>query len=651
MQSVIPAISADRIVTITPSVLSAGGNALDLNGLILTDDERLPTGIVLRAPTAASVAAYFGATSQLAALASIYFLGFANSNVKPGGLLFYRYPWKMPAAAFLRGGNISGLRLSQLQALNAFLSITIDGVLASATINMAAATSFSSGAQIIETGLNIDGPVIGTFTGEITDTTLTVSAFQNGKQTASFVGAISGNTLTVSQMHWGNIEVGTVIDGLSVTPGTMVTDIGSADAGGVGTFVLNNPQTRTAATMSGYSSLGELGIGSKITSDDVAPGTFITGFVSGFGGVGTYTVNLAQAVATGDITGHAPAVSYDSLSGGYTIFSSTAGPLSTITEADGPLATSLKLSLETAATVSQGAEQATAPGAMGRVVNLTQDWAQFMTSFEPYESEKVAFAEWVNGSNNRYAYACQNTNQVNITTGGPSDAVEQIIGGDYSGVSLIYEDPSVDTMGQVAAFVLGYGASIDFTEIQGRATAAFKHQTGLPAHVFDDSIFDQLEAYGMNLYGDFTTANQAFLFYYPGSLVGPFKWLDSYLNQIWLNNQLQLSLMVLLTNAKSIPYNERGRAMIGASMLGVIGQAVSNGVIQAGVNLSEDQKAQVNNSAGQPVDTVISRDGWYLQIREATPDVRMARGSPPITLWYADGQSVQKIDVASINVQ
>ncbi len=89
--AVVPAIPASQIVSVTPSVLAAGGNALDLIGIILTQSTRPPYGQILSFPTSGSVAAYFGSSTNEAALAAIYFLGFDNSNKKPGSLLFAQY--------------------------------------------------------------------------------------------------------------------------------------------------------------------------------------------------------------------------------------------------------------------------------------------------------------------------------------------------------------------------------------------------------------------------------------------------------------------------------------------------------------------------------------------------------------------------------
>ncbi|RWI97955.1 MAG: DUF3383 family protein [Mesorhizobium sp.] len=153
------------------------------------------------------------------------------------------------------------------------------------------------------------------------------------------------------------------------------------------------------------------------------------------------------------------------------------------------------------------------------------------------------------------------------------------------------------------------------------------------------------------LYGAYATAAQQFLEFQNGTVSGEFEWLDSYINQIWLNNQLQLSLMELLQNINSVPYNAAGYELIKAACLDPINQALNFGAIRAGVTLSALQIAQINSAAGVKANDTLQLQGWYLQVNDATPQVRQARQSPPINFWYMDGESVQQIELTSTLVQ
>jgi hypothetical protein len=108
--------------------------------------------------------------------------------------------------------------------------------------------------------------------------------------------------------------------------------------------------------------------------------------------------------------------------------------------------------------------------------------------------------------------------------------------------------------------------------------------------------------------------------------------------------------MVLLTTVKSLPYNNNGYGMIRGACLPVITQALNFGSIQPGVALSASQAASVNAAAGVAIDTTLENVGWYLQIQPASPQVRGNRTSPPMTFWYTDGGSIQKLNLASIDI-
>src|SRR5205085_721504 len=75
-----------------------------------------------------------------------------------------------------------------------------------------------------------------------------------------------------------------------------------------------------------------------------------------------------------------------------------------------------------------------------------------------------------------------------------------------------------------------------------------------------------LLANGYSFYGAYGAANQNFIWFQNGQCTGAFKWFDSYVNQIWLNNQLQLAALTLMQNAKSIPYDAAGNSLIQAAL-------------------------------------------------------------------------------------
>jgi len=489
-------IPASDIVVVNPGVVSAGGSPLALNGVILSQNEIIPSGYVLPIVSADSARAYFGPTSDEYKLAQIYFLGFDNSTIKPGTLYFAPYA-DADRAAWLRSGSLAGTTLTELQAMTGTLIITIDGTEStSGEINLSAATSFSNAADMI---------------------------------------------------------------------------------------------------------------------------------VAGF-------------------TGTAPECTWDAVSSTFTLKSPTTGLDSSMTFASGTLADSLKLSSQQGAILSDGAVADTPDSAMTNVKLSTQNWVDFMTIWEPDVDVKEEFAVWTNAQNQRYVYVCWDTDEQATVPNSKTCFGYLADQAAYDAVMCVYNTP------ELAAFVLGTVASIDFSRTNGRITGAFKSQSGFTATVTDQQTSSDLLANGYNFYGSYATANDQFNFLYSSQISGKWKWLDTFVNQVYLNSQLQLALINLLVGIKSIPYNEAGYALIRAAMIDPIMSSINFGGIRKGVTLSNSQKAQVNQAAGKDVTADIESQGYYLQILDPGAQVRGQRGTPVINLWYTDGGAIQKITVASIDI-
>ena len=271
-------IPANQLVNIVPSVISAGGQELDIIGLVLTQNTRAPIGSVLSFPNSASVSSFFGPTSREATIGSVYFEGFTGSDALPLAILFAQFN-TAAVSAYLRGGNISAIPLATLQGYNGTLSVTIDGVLKSANINLAAATSFSNGAEIIGNGLGITGVVAGQFTGSIGGTTLNVTSIVSGLVLAA--GDVVGGTV-------GSLVAGTYI----------ITQL-TGSAGGIGTYQVSSSQTVPTSPLT--ASLPGVTYDSVSGAFVVSSGTTGSGSTIGFGS-GALAASLLLTQALGAVT-------------------------------------------------------------------------------------------------------------------------------------------------------------------------------------------------------------------------------------------------------------------------------------------------------------------------------------------------------------
>lgn len=355
--------------------------------------------------------------------------------------------------------------------------------------------------------------------------------------------------------------------------------------------------------------------------------------------------DAATVIATA-ITSTGASVVFEPQLQAFKITSKTTGSLSEMNFATGTVADVLGLSENSGATISEGSDASTPVSVMQAVVQSTLNWGTFTTIFEPSVEDKLAFAEWSNGQNNRFMYVPWGIEAAATQSGNTTCFGALLKEAKYSGVCC----PIYGGLDK-AAFICGTTASIDFTERRGRITFAFKSQSGLKADVTDQTIADNLQKNGYNYYGAWATANDRFLFLYPGAMSGDWDWMDTFINQIYLNSQLQLSLINMLVTNKSVPYNAVGKALQRAACTDPINEALNFGSIEIGIQLSELQKTTINNQVGYDAAALIHAQGYALHIGDATAQVRANRGSFPLKLWYADGGSVHAINLASIAVQ
>ncbi|MFI2901357.1 DUF3383 family protein, partial [Klebsiella aerogenes] len=131
-------IPLKQIVSIVKGVVSGGGAASALSGLILTQDASIPAGQVAQFYDATSVSSWFGPTSPEAQAASVYFPGVVNGGQLPFVLKFAQFALT-PQAATVFGAQLGSLTLAQLKTFTGTLSVTTTAQFTSSSINLSAA--------------------------------------------------------------------------------------------------------------------------------------------------------------------------------------------------------------------------------------------------------------------------------------------------------------------------------------------------------------------------------------------------------------------------------------------------------------------------------------------------------------------------------
>lgn len=356
------------------------------------------------------------------------------------------------------------------------------------------------------------------------------------------------------------------------------------------------------------------------------------------------TAIQAESAESGDsISG--VSVAFSSLNNTFTITDGVTGAEASLSAISGTIADVMGLTSGT--TSSAGADAQTVTETMNTIIASFQNFVTFAFLTEPDDADALLAARWAStqsNAGNMYLFVLQDSDANNADGEDVSVIAEVLKANNIGATCICYPDTNM------AAFIMGIAASINWDARRGTLTFAFKAQDGLGASVESASAALGMQAHSVNYIGNYATRNDNFVWLYNGSMLGDWSWIDTYLNAVWLCNALQVQLMAMFQANRRIPYTEAGYAIIRANCRDVIDRAVFNGVIDAGVTLSNAQKAALTQELGADYSDEIRTNGYYLQIEDATAQTRQQRNTPPCNLVYTYGGSVHKLNLPAIAV-
>lgn len=336
-----------------------------------------------------------------------------------------------------------------------------------------------------------------------------------------------------------------------------------------------------------------------------------------------------------------------------------------ITAVSGDIADSLRLSESTRMTSlsdEENVKQASASDGdkiVALLNKLRQQNLSFCSVFLAWDEEnrdtQLRLAKWANSMKDDVCVILNDTDKKAYTKTQGTDPkdddlsiAEYVRKYHYEGVVCVYNNLNL------CAFIAGYPAAWDLTKSDGRFTAAFRRNSLLVANVTDEETALVLKAKGYNFYGIWASSTSNFTFMYEGKISGQYEWLDSWFCQVWMRRQLQYYFIMTLLARGQIPYNTDGKGILTTAIKPAIDQYLSFGAIRSGVSLADEQVQQLKQAGlNQSQINNITTVGYYLKVdmERVTPQTRVKRGSPPINFWYTDGQSVQQINMNSIEIQ
>jgi hypothetical protein len=404
----------------------------------------------------------------------------------------------------------------------------------------------------------------------------------------------------------------------------------------VAAWLRGGAYTDTLATLKGVTN-GALTI--SVNDTDVSVSDLSFASANSFSDVAVILQTALSAAASGTT------VTYSSVTKAFQITSPTTGAGSTISFASSSgglnLAALLNLTEQKGAVISQGADALNTAANMAAIRAVTDNWVTFTTTWEEDAAGILEYARWASGMGVEYLYLPWSTDATLLQQGSTASPADALIEANVGSTALQYGTA------EYSVFYMGCAASIDWDRLNGVITFAFKRQSGLPANVTEETDALTLLNKKVNFHGNYATRNDNFIFEYQGAMYGDYKFIDPYVNAVWLNNALQVSIMNGLVQSPRTPYNDAGYAKIEAWLMDPVIRARRNGVIDAGVTLSESQKAELISEAGRDITEELFTNGYVIQIEDPGAQVRVTRDSPTISLWYCYAGSVHRIVVAS----
>ena len=297
----------------------------------------------------------------------------------------------------------------------------------------------------------------------------------------------------------------------------------------------------------------------------------------------------------------AATVTFDSFTNAFQITSNTVGASSSVTYASAPasgtdLSALLNFTESTGAILSPGVAAMSVAENFAEIKNITDNWVTFTNLYTATDDEMLELANWATAQGIDYFYVPWDDNAALADITVDTSIADKMAEANVAATGGVY-----DSTPQTAAFVAGTIASIDWNRRNGTITLAHKKQSGLAPRVTDAATAAGLESKRWNFVGNYATRNEQFVRFFPGAMFGEYRFIDPYINAIWLKNAMQVSIMSGLGNVGRVPYNEAGYTLIRSWIQDPVNRARVNGIIDTGLSLSESQKAQIINEVGYDI--------------------------------------------------
>lgn len=359
------------------------------------------------------------------------------------------------------------------------------------------------------------------------------------------------------------------------------------------------------------------------------------------------TLQTAIRAADADPAFASATVVYDAPRNGFIIESGTDGAGATAVAAPGAgtdLGALLRLTSAAGAILSAGSEGQTPVESVSSSAEGDNNFASFLFIQPPTLDQEEDIGQWLAAQNFMFLYARGYETVAECET-----AYAQL--GTYPGFAATLS-PLADEFPELLPMSLL--AATDFERRAANKNYMFQTASGLTPGVITNAVADVLDAVRTNYYGRTQTAGQQIDFYQRGVLFGgpqDASAINVYVNEIWLKDRILGLLMELLLNLEALPANRTGRGYVLAQIQTAINQALLNGVISVGKELTSTQRLFITEQTGEDLAWLQVQDVGYWINCEIQTEVAQNGETEYIAsylLIYSKGDAIRRIDGSHI---
>lgn len=268
----------------------------------------------------------------------------------------------------------------------------------------------------------------------------------------------------------------------------------------------------------------------------------------------------------------------------------------------------------------------------------------FMDNASLTNTQHVEIAQWNFSKNVKYAYLVE-------TTAANSSALSALLQG-IGGTAMTLKSPALNEYH--AIIPAAFAAATDYNAPNSVINYMFNPYPNSSISVFNDLDADLYDGLKINWYGD--TNNGRIAFYQRGIMCGgntDLLDMNTYYNEMWLKSNLTTDLLDYLVGVTKLSANLQGANAIKSQVLQSAQAALNNGAIIRGKQLTQSQRAIVNQIANDDLAYItLQNEGFIVTSRVDMFNSPTNRVEYKIvyTLYYLKDDQIRKIEGSHIAV-